>query len=215
MDFIKQLVCFHRKGAGNLTPNAIAIYMYLFMVDNERGWEEWFEVSDYWIGTAVGIKRRETIVAALNILKQRGFIDFERGTKRNQATKYKIIALLNSAKDSAKDSAKTENPLINNKNINININKNNIGARAKFIPPTLDEINKYVIEKNLHVSAKEFLDYFTEMGWVDSKGQTVKNWKGKILTWEKFQPKQKENSNTQDDIDRAIAFFDSREGGTA
>lgn len=104
VDFIKQLVCFHRKGAGKLTPNAIAIYHYLFMVDNENGWEEWFEVSDYWMCQAVGIKRRETIVSALNLLKQKGFIEFERGGT-HKPTRYHIIPLFNSAISSAFDSA--------------------------------------------------------------------------------------------------------------
>ena len=66
----------------------------------------------------------------------------------------------------------------------------NISSRAKFIPPTLEEVEAYVAEKNLLVSAKDFLDYFTEMGWIDTNGNKVKSWKGKILTWNKYQPKE-------------------------
>ena len=114
MDFIRQLKAFDEIGSENLTPNAIAIYYHLFMLNNRCGWKEWFDESDYWIGRAVGIRRRETILAAINLLKQKGFIDFERGSKRNQSTKYKIIELStgtilpheNSAEDSAKHSVK-------------------------------------------------------------------------------------------------------------
>lgn len=107
MDFIQQMRCFEKLSAENLTPNAIAIYWKLFMIDNNTGWKEWFTVSDYWLGLAVGISRSETIVKAINLLKQRGFIDFERGTKRNIPTKYKIIVLNNSTKDSTEDSIKS------------------------------------------------------------------------------------------------------------
>ena len=59
----------------------------------------------------------------------------------------------------------------------------------KFVPPTLDEVQDYVTEKGLSVDSKQFYDYFTEGNWVDAKGQKVKNWKQKLLTWNKYQPK--------------------------
>lgn len=104
MEFIDQLKAFHKMSSGNLTPNAIAIYFELFMVNNGTGWKEWFEESDFWLGRTVGIKRRETILSALNLLKQKGFIDFERGGT-HKPTRYKIIPLLNSSIDSAIHSA--------------------------------------------------------------------------------------------------------------
>lgn len=67
----------------------------------------------------------------------------------------------------------------------------------KFIPPTLEEVEKYVLEKKLQVNAKSFYDYFTEGKWIDSKGNQVKNWKQKILTWNGYsKPKEtKKQSN--------------------
>lgn len=238
MDFIKQLVCFHRKATGNLTPNATAIYLYLFMENNDCGWEEWFEVSDYWMCKATGIKRRETIVAALNLLKQRGLIDFQRGTQRNRPSKYKIQPLFNSAKtvlkDSSKDSvehsAKTvsrdsskDGFLLSNQNLKVKEKERGRKTRTQFIPPTIDEVNEYVLEKGLHVSAKKFWDYYDAGGWKDAKGNAVKNWKQKILTWEAHEPKKELSTkqytgnpqNPQSDIDRAIEFFENREEGTA
>lgn len=55
----------------------------------------------------------------------------------------------------------------------------------KFVPPTLDEIEIYIAEKNLSVCGRDFFDYFETGNWVDSKGQKVQNWKQKLLTWEK------------------------------
>ena len=72
MNFIRQLNSFLEISTGNIPPNAFTIYIRLFQINNEGGWQEWFEVSDYWLGMAAGIKRRETIIKALNLLKQKG-----------------------------------------------------------------------------------------------------------------------------------------------
>lgn len=52
-----------------------------------------------------------------------------------------------------------------------------------FVPPTLQEIKEYVREKGLKVDAEQFYNYFVEGNWIDSKGNQVKSWKQKILTW--------------------------------
>ena len=73
-------------------------------------------------------------------------------------------------------------------NPNPNPNPNPKEKRASaFTPPTLEEVIAYCKERNSPVDPKQFFDYFNEGGWVDSKGQKVRNWKQKLLTWEKFQ----------------------------
>lgn len=54
----------------------------------------------------------------------------------------------------------------------------------RFVPPTLEEIEEYVRERNSSVDPKKFYDYFTEGGWIDSKGKPVRSWKQKLITWE-------------------------------
>ena len=223
VDFIRQLVAFDKKSSGNLTPVAIAIYLKLFMINNERGREEWFEETDYWLGRAVGIKRRETIVSALNMLKQKGFIDFERGGA-HKSTRYHIVELstglstnnpqplnnsaINSAKDSAINSAKDSafnSAKDSAKNVFLQSNKKKKikgkiegDARAReFTPPTLEDVNNYVIEKNLHVSAKKFWEYYDAGSWKDAKGNPVRNWKQKLLTWESHEPRQEERKKSR------------------
>lgn len=67
-----------------------------------------------------------------------------------------------------------------------------------FIPPSLEDIKKYVTEKQLKVNAEYFYNYFTEGNWIDSKGNKVKNWKQKILTWNGFSNKNKKEKNTNE-----------------
>ena len=55
----------------------------------------------------------------------------------------------------------------------------------RFVPPTLDDIKAYCLERNSCVDPNVFYDYFTTGGWKDSEGKPVKNWKQKLITWEK------------------------------
>lgn len=51
----------------------------------------------------------------------------------------------------------------------------------KFIPPTLDEVQAYFIEKNYPIEvAQEALDYYTRNEWIKSNGMAVKDWKRTI-----------------------------------
>lgn len=76
-----------------------------------------------------------------------------------------------------------ENAKENNITIN-NINNNNKGVNKKT--PTLEEIKDYCLNvRHNKVDYKKFYDYFTEGKWIDSKGNKVKNWKQKVITWEK------------------------------
>lgn len=83
---------------------------------------------------------------------------------------------------------------ITNTNINYN-NKENINniniinTKERFKKPTLQEVEEYCRERNSSVDAKTFYEYFETGGWVDSKGNKVKNWKQKIITWEKHSNK--------------------------
>lgn len=90
-------------------------------------------------------------------------------------------------------SKSSRNLLPNKKRTEKNKNKNRNRKEKEFVPPTLEEVQKYVSEKKLGVNAKEFYDYFTVGKWIDSKGNQVKNWKQKILTWNNYAKKQ---SNT-------------------
>ena len=53
--------------------------------------------------------------------------------------------------------------------------------------PTREEVRAYAKSRNSSVDPDRFYDYFTadpSRPWVDGKGQPVKNWKQKFITWE-------------------------------
>lgn len=61
------------------------------------------------------------------------------------------------------------------------------GSRESFVPPSLDEVIKYSLERGKSEQlAKKFFEFFSVGNWVDSKGNKVKNWKQKFITWESY-----------------------------
>ena len=56
--------------------------------------------------------------------------------------------------------------------------------RKKFIPPTLEDVSAYAKERGVPNLAQKFFDYYSAGNWVDGKGDPVRNWKQKFLTWE-------------------------------
>ena len=53
-------------------------------------------------------------------------------------------------------------------------------------PPTLQEVEAYIKEKSLNVDPQFFMDYFEASDWIDSRGNKVKIWRLKLLTWHRM-----------------------------
>ena len=60
-----------------------------------------------------------------------------------------------------------------------------IGAkRTAFVPPTLEEVKAYILEKGYAVDAERFIDFYTSKGWMVGKNK-MKDWKAAVRTWSK------------------------------
>lgn len=57
--------------------------------------------------------------------------------------------------------------------------------RQSFVPPTYEEVAAYCSERKNSVDPKKFFDYYSAGNWKDSRGDPVKNWKQKLITWER------------------------------
>lgn len=49
--------------------------------------------------------------------------------------------------------------------------------------PSIEDIEGYIREKDLDVDGRKFFDFFDASEWIDSKGNPVRNWKQKLITW--------------------------------
>lgn len=106
----------------------------------------------------------------------------KKGGRPKKGEKQKDIEKPNGFEENQMDAKKPDNDNEDEEDNEDDVEKKN-GKRKTFIPPTLEEVEKYVLEKKLKVNAKNFYDYFTVGNWVDRNGNKVKNWKQKILTW--------------------------------
>ncbi len=54
----------------------------------------------------------------------------------------------------------------------------------RFIPPTIEEVKAYCKERNNHVDAQRFVDFYEAKGWMLGKNK-MKDWKAAVRTWER------------------------------
>lgn len=73
-----------------------------------------------------------------------------------------------------------------------------------FVPPTLEEVKAYCLERKNNVDAQYFYDFFTASDWIDSKGNKVRSWKQKIITWESFAKDRKTNNGAGADNTQSV-----------
>lgn len=74
-----------------------------------------------------------------------------------------------------------------------NLTKNNKLSNDNLIaPPTQKEIIDYVKDKGYSVDPVIFYEYYAGNDWKDKNGKPVKNWKLKLLNWQKHEPPKKQ-----------------------
>lgn len=75
--------------------------------------------------------------------------------------------------------------------------------RARFVPPTVEEVQAYCAEKGYSVDPQLFVAHYETNGWVQSSGRPIKNWKSAVVTWDrrdKASGKVKEADNATEKI---------------
>lgn len=184
-------------------------HIYFWVKKNESN-DKHFHEGKYWTYNSIKAfnelfpyATERKISNALKHLEEEGLIStgnfnekpFDK-TKWYALNKSAYSILQNRQIDTAKmsnGSCKNVEPIPDNKpdiNTDIKRNSNSINTitikKSHFQPPTLEEINEYIKEKKLIVDGKQFFEYFDVGNWIDSKGNKVKNWKQKLLTWNKF-----------------------------
>lgn len=82
------------------------------------------------------------------------------------------------------------NAPIKEESLKIKAPKGDIGAKsvARFCPPTLEEVQSYVLEKGIEIDAERFVAYYDSNGWMVGRNK-MKSWKSAIVTWKKNEEK--------------------------
>ena len=74
--------------------------------------------------------------------------------------------------------------------INIDIDKEKEEEkkpRPRFVPPSVDDIRNYCLERNNNVDPEAFFDYYTSNGWVVGKNTKMKDWRAAVRNWERHE----------------------------
>lgn len=56
---------------------------------------------------------------------------------------------------------------------------------GQLTPPTLEEVKAFCAERGNKVDAQRFYEYYARGGWIDGKGEPVRNWQQKAISWER------------------------------
>lgn len=195
MNYIKQLNLFDDLSVAiGLPTSAQTIYYKLLSLNNRAAWAETFIATNQVIMFRAGIRDEKTFIRNRNLLKQANLIDFVPG-KKGQPTRYKIIDLEFTGYNPVyMPVQKPVNMPVKTPVQTPDIYKQEENKKEKskknFTPPTLEDVKVYCLEKELTVNPADFYNYFESGNWIDSKGNKVRNWKQKILTWQNYSSRQ-------------------------
>jgi hypothetical protein len=82
------------------------------------------------------------------------------------------------------------------------------GKKSDFLPPTPEEVKKYIEEKKYNIDPVYFFEYYSADGWRDKNNKPIKNWKLKAFTWHKNNSKVsnpiKEETQVENNVDESF-----------
>lgn len=173
-----------------LKDKAKLLYGEITALSNKEGY---CYASNNYFAELYGVSTR-TIIRMINSLVNKGYLNritvYKKGTK--EVIQRKLYLVKNMSLPTDKIVTRGSEEIVTGNNTSINntsINKKEI-YKERLKKPTLEEVKQYCIERKNNVDAQKFIDYYEANNWTDSKGNKVKSWKQKVITWETHQPKQ-------------------------
>lgn len=106
--------------------------------------------------------------------------------RQQKNNRFRLITVLNYEKFQANQQQSNNQPTTSrqpadtNKNLRIKELKNSIG---NFVPPTLEEVKAYCLERNNGVNHNKWHDFYFSKGWMVGRNK-MKNWQAAVRTWE-------------------------------
>ncbi len=70
-----------------------------------------------------------------------------------------------------------------------------------FIPPTIEEVKAYCIEKSYEVDAERFVNFYEAKGWMIGKNK-MKDWKAAVRCWKKQDEKKQSKPSKQHNFEQ-------------
>lgn len=77
--------------------------------------------------------------------------------------------------------------------------------RTRFVPPTLEDVKAYCLERKNDVDAERFFDFYSANGWKQGHGKPIVDWKAAVRTWER-QTSVNAGKEVRDHVNEKILF---------
>ena len=167
MTYIDYLNEFNRWVENNhLTLPAQVLYFRMLNVFNRAGWPEWVPVDT---------------------IRLQG--------KKGAPSRYSLVGIKNSGDDSLQNPLQfpLQNVLQKPLQEPLPIYKTKTktkektpseSKRKRFVPPTVDEVRAYCLERRNGIDPQAFVDFYEARGWKYGQGKPVVDWKACVRTWE-------------------------------
>lgn len=191
-------ICFNEWALDKSIKNELGLLLIISSLTAEKGY---CFASNKYLSGLFG-EPEKTISRKIKVLEEKGYIEIEyekRGceivSRKIRLPKMRNVDTQNCGSYGPQNCGPTvrkneEDNIISINNTSNNItsinNKEKYKRESRASKPTLEEVQDYINDKQLDVNAQSFYDYFEATNWVDSKGNKVKSWKGKLLTWNSY-----------------------------
>lgn len=105
--------------------------------------------------------------------------------------KFTLITIINWGQYQSKEtkstskstSTLTNNQPTTNQQLTTNKNVKNVKNEKNNIPPPLEEVKKYCLERNNGVDYNKWFNFYSSKGWMVGRNK-MKDWKASVRTWE-------------------------------
>lgn len=128
-----------------------------------------------------------TLFTVINYEQYQGFERFENGSIEQRKNTERTL------KEQIKNNNKKDKNVKNDKNKEFKDICADEPYTHKFIPPTLEQVKEYCIERKNQVDYEKWHDFYTSKNWMIGKNK-MKDWKAAVRTWEKSDQPQKKQS---------------------
>lgn len=170
-----------------ITPNSKLLYAEITALADKKGFC-W--ANNEYFSQLYNVSKT-SISKWVSQLEKEGYIDthliYKEGTKQIVNRYIKIIKdpieeklnrYVRKVKDPIEEKLKDNTTSINTTSI-----KEKIYKKESFKKPTLEEIEKYCVERKNKVNPKRFFNYYEANGWKVGKNK-MQDWKAAVRTWE-------------------------------
>lgn len=161
------------------------LIVYAFINGYSQGGHGCYHGSLATLQGVCGISSRQTATDVLKSLVEKGYIT--KSETMNNGVKYvsySVCPIIGQGVQKM-DMGCPKNGHNNNSDINIKIER-----EKRFVPPTVEQVRSYCLERNNGIDPEEFVAFYTSKGWMVGKSK-MKDWKSAVITWEKSRKKER------------------------